>query len=201
MMARRSTLQLMLVAAGISFPAEAVTAQIGAPVDIVEALTCKISAPAYVGFAMNLGDVDAGYRLLGWTMQPSGTAFLSQYHLPRPIVVAGHRTSTIVFSGSGVAAVLDEADPASVAAPLGVVNRLMSREAAAAALGLTPVQAAQLPAVTSFRGGRVMLDTTGENAGARMRLRTRIVQPVTNDAARPGKTVLGCSYSIDVLDD
>ena len=192
----------MLVAAGISFSAEAVTAQIGAPVDIVEALTCKISAPAYIGFAMNLGDVDAGYRSLGWTRQESGAAFLSQYHLPRPIVVAGHRTSTIVFSGSGVAAVLNEADPAAVAAPLGVVNTLMSREAAAAALGLTPVQAAQLPAVTNFRGERLVIDTSEENAGARMRLRIRIVQTVTNDPARPGKTLLGCSYSIDdVLDD
>lgn len=199
-MLRYPTLRPMFVAAAIALSTQSASAQVGAPVDIVEALTCKISAPAYIGFAMNLDDRKTGYRSLDWVKQPSGTQFLSQYQLPRPIVVAGYRTSTIVFSGSGVAAVLDMADPASVAARLGLVDTMMSREEAAAALGLTAQQAAQLPPVTAFRGERVVLDTTDEDPQTRWRLRTRIVQSVANDAARPGKSLLGCAYSIEVLD-
>lgn len=194
-----STPRPMLLALATVLLAGTASSQIGAPLDIVKALTCEITAPAYFGFAMNLGDLDAGYRSRGWSKQESGTPFLSQYRLPRPIEVAGYRTSTIVFSGSGIAAVLDVADPATVAKPLGVVNTIMSREAAAAALGLTPQQAAQLPPVTSFRGERLVLDTTEKNAG--VRLRTRIVQSVANDDAHPGTTLLGCAYNIEVLDN
>jgi hypothetical protein len=34
--------------------------QIGAEIDVPKALTCQIAAPAYIGFAMNLGDKDVG---------------------------------------------------------------------------------------------------------------------------------------------
>ena len=199
-MPRHPTLRRMFVAAAIALSTQSASTQVGAPVDIVAALNCKISAPAYFGFAMNLDDRKTGFRSLNWVKQPSGTPFLSQYHLSRPIVVAGYRTSTIVFSGSGVAAVLDVADPASVAVPLGLVDTMMSREEAAAALGLTAQQAAQLPRVTAFRGERVVLDTTEEDPQTRWRLRTRIVQSVANDAARPGKSLLGYAHSIEVLD-
>lgn len=174
--------------------------EIDAPFDIVGALTCKLNAPAYIGFAMNLGDDETGYKSLGWVKQQSSTPFLAQYRLPAPIEVAGHQTRTIVFSGSGIAAVLDIADPASVAAPLGVVNTIMSREVAAAALGLTAAQASQLPLVTSFRGERVVSDKMEDGVTAHARLRTRIVQLLANDRSYPGKTLLGCSYSIEVTE-
>lgn len=190
---------LAAVATAVVSPPTSVRAEAAARFDPVGALTCKLDAPDYIGFAMNLGDDETGYKALGWIKEQSGTPFLSQYRLPAPIEVAGHLTSTIVFSGSGIAAVLDIADPASVAAPLGVVNTIMSREAAAAALGLTPEQAAQLPTVTSFRGERVISDKSENDAAAHVRLRTRIVQAVANDPSYPRKTLLGCSYNIDIV--
>lgn len=170
------------------------------PVNIVDALTCKLAVPDYMGFALTLGDDDTGYRSRGWVKEESGTPFLSQYRLPAPIDVGGYRTRTIVFSASGVAAVLDVADPSKVAAPLGVVNTIMSREAAAAALGLTPAQAAQLPPVTTFVGERVVSDKTEVDAETHVRFHVRIVQSVRNETAHPGKTLIGCSYSLDPVD-
>lgn len=197
MCATPSRLCLVIALAAQSALAQAETI---APFDVVAAVSCKLDAGAYIGFAMNLGDDEIGYKARGWVKEESGTAFLSRYRLPVSIEVAGYRTSTIVFSGSGIAAILDSADPAAVAAPLGIVNSLMSREQAAAALGLTAAQAAQLPPVTGFRGEHVRLDKTEVDPSLRTRLRTRIVESVSNDPHFPGKTLLGCSYSIELAD-
>ena len=199
-MTRLIGLQGLALVAALAVPSTSLRAENVAPFDIVGALTCKLDAGAYIGFAMNLGDDEIGYKARGWMKEESGTALLSQYRLPAPIDVAGYATRTIVFSGSGIAAVLDVADPAAVAAPLGVVNSIMSREAAAAALGLAPAQAVQLPLVTAFRGERELLDKTDGERVAGMRVRTRIVQLVSKDEHYPGKTLLGCSYSIELAD-
>jgi hypothetical protein len=199
MMRWMKSIGMSALAAAVTASPVSARAETDAAFDIVGALMCKLDAPDYIGFAMNFGDDETGYRSLGWVKEASGTPFLSQYRLPAPIEVAGQRTSTIVFSGSGIAAVLDIADPASVAARLGVVNTIMSREAAAAALGLTPQQAAQLPPVTSFRGERVVTEKIDDDAASHMRVRRRIVQSVANDRTYPGKTLLGCSYSLDIV--
>ena len=192
-------LALLCAAAAVSVVSSPAGAD--SPVDIVQALTCKLTARTYAGFALNLGDDETGYKSMGWIKEKSGTPFLSQYHLPAPIEVAGYRTSTLVFSASGIFAVLDIADPAKVAAPLDVPNTLMTREAAAAALGLTATQAAQLPLVTGFKGRRVVSDTVDDDAESHLKFHTLIVQLVENSAAYPGKTLLGCSYSIEVVEN
>ena len=198
-MRRLFPVKLALFFAAAAMSALSGPAEAEPPIDIVQALTCKLTARTYNGFALNLGDDETGYKSMGWIKEKSGTPFLSQYHLPAPIEVAGYQTSTLVFSASGLAAVLDVADPAKVAAPLGVPNTVMSREAAAAALGLTPAQAAQLPAVTTFKGRRIVSDSVEDDAETHARFHTLIVQSVENSAAHPGKTLLGCAYSIEIV--
>ncbi len=171
------------------------------PVNVEDALACRIDAPVYTGFALTLDDSDGGYgyRARGWTKQKSPTAMLSQYHLPKPVTVGSFVSSTLVFSASGLAAVLDQPDTVAVAKALGVKNTLLTHAEAAAALGLTPEQANQIPVNPAFKGEAVMIDKT-EKDPQFGKIHTRIVRHVDNNPAFPGKTLVGCSYSMEFRD-
>ena len=171
-----------------------------AKIDAVEAIGCRVDAGAYIGFAMMLGDIDDGYRSRGWTKVDSHDPFLSEYRLPAPITVAGEKTSTIVFSGSGIAAVLDVADPAPIALSEKIINSIPSREEAARMFGLTPEQAKKLPDNHQFRGERVVVDIIQTNLDSNIKYKVRVVRSITNAKSYPGKTLVGCSYSLKPID-
>ena len=169
-------------------------------IDPVEAIGCRVDAGAYMGFAMTLGDDDDGYRSRGWTKVDSHDPFLSEYRLPAPITVVGEKTSTIVFSGSGIAAVLDVADPAPIALREEIINSIPSREEAARMFGLTPEQAMMLPENHLFRGERVVVDTIETDRDSNIKYKVRVVRLITNAKSHPGKTLVGCSYSLEPID-
>ena len=198
-------LAALVAAIATTLAASPATAQSGQPaaaplLDPAQAIACQVDAGAYIGFSMTLGDDDGGYRARGWIKRDSHDLFLSEYRLPAPIMVAGEPTSTIVFSGSGIAAVLDVADPAQIAARENIVNAIPSREEAARSLGLTPEQATLLPENHLFRGERIVVDTIETAPGSDSKYKIRVVRSISTAQSHPGKTLVGCSYSLEPVD-
>lgn len=149
-----------------------------AKVDVVDAINCAIDARAYMGFSVTLGDEDGGYRKRGWIKQESGNSFLSQYRLPAPIDIAGHQTSTIVFSSNAVLAVLDIADPAELAKQQKIENIV--------------------PSSAKFLGEREILNKVEKDPENGWTITTRVTRNLSTVSSHPGKTLLGCSYVTDV---
>jgi hypothetical protein len=166
-----------------SVPADAQTA---APsISIEDALTCKLAVPDYNGFAMSLEDDDTGYKAMGWGKLVSPDGMLNLYRLPKPVTVDGHTTSTLAFSASGLAGVLDGVDAAALAQGLGMTSAIPSR-------GL-------MPESHVFKGEKLVVDKT-ETDPKLGKIHTRIVRHVETDMKLPGKVLDGCSYSMEFPD-
>jgi hypothetical protein len=177
-----------------SVPADAQTAT--PSISIEDALTCKLAVPDYNGFAMSLEDDDTGYKAMGWVKLVSPDGMLNLYRLPKPVTVDGHTTSTLAFSASGLAAVLDGVDAATLAHGLGMANTIPRREEAATGIGLRPKQ---MPESHIFKGEKLVVDKT--EADPKLgKIHTRIVRHVETDMKLPGKVLDGCSYSMEFPD-
>lgn len=144
-------------------------------VDVVKAIQCELDPRTYNGFALTLDSDEDGYKARGWTKQESGNIMLSQYRLPQPITVAGHSTSTIVFSSSAVMAVLD-ADPRDLA----------KAEAIDSVYG----------DAAKFLGEREISKQTETVEG--MTIVATVKRTLSNVTSHPGKALLGCVYSVEI---
>ena len=178
-----------------------------ATVDVVDAINCRVAAPTYNGFAMAIGSDGLAERR-GWRKVAGKNPFLTEYELPRPVTVAGNRsTRRVAFSASGVVAILDLADPKQVAAGEGIANELNTDAAidalVAAAEEARPGSGDQVRADIPFRkfmGQRVLVDATEpatEKDG--FGTHTVIARSISNATSHPGKTLYGCSYRIELL--
>lgn len=174
----RSVLFLSLIALG--GPCFAQTEEDFDPLGIAveDAINCVLTPQEYNGFALTLSSEEQGYKARGWTKQDSGNPFLSQYELPEPIAIAGHPTRTIVFSSIGVLAVLDVAETQGLAEEEGIEN--------------------VFGASTKFLGERTISSSVEEDAKLGMRFVATVKRAVSNVTSHPGKTLVGCSYSIDM---
>lgn len=115
---------------------------------------------------------------LGWTPLDQSNLFMTEYTLNTPIRVFGHSTSHIAFSGASVMAILDVPDPRPLAKQLNLE------------LGVDNAEKVMY--------GRELVseDTTDPKTGEAMI--ESIVLSVTNVKSHPGKTVVGCGYSLDL---
>lgn len=147
-------------------------------VNIVDAIDCKLDAPQYMGFSITLSDEDGGFKKRGWKKEESGNLFLSQYLLPSPITIAGHETSTIVFSANAVLAVLDVADPSQLALQENIQN--------------------SFPGTDKFLGERELINKVEKDQETGWTVTTRITRNISNVSSHPGKTLVGCSYDTSV---
>ncbi|MBZ9737842.1 MULTISPECIES: hypothetical protein [unclassified Mesorhizobium] len=147
-----------------------------ASLDLAALIECRTGVPGYNGFALWLTGESGAVRKLGWKEVPSGNPFLRQYRLPAPIHVFGHDTGTIVFTATGLMAVLD-----GVAAPD------LAKELGIQATASTP---------DKFLGEKVVAENTEEAGG--VTLATHIALNVSTVASHSGKTLAGCSYALDV---
>lgn len=117
----------------------------------------------------------------GWEPLPQANMFMSEYRLLVPIRVFGHDTNHVAFSGSGIVAVLDLPDPRPLAKQLALETAVD-----------TPTKAMFGKEV---RSEDVRDPTTGKA------LIDSAVLNVSNVSSHPGKTLAGCSYSLDVPED
>lgn len=160
-----------------------------------DAIGCRLDAAQYNGFALSVSGPDGIAAARKWRKIRQPNAFLEEYELPAPITVAGHATRRIAFSANALVAVLDLADPNTVAAPEGVTNAVGD---AAAAM---PLLASEGSAFRKFMGERVLVDRTDPAAqDGGFGTHEIVARTISNVVTHPGKTLYGCSYRIAMLD-
>ncbi|KRG38893.1 hypothetical protein ARC20_14275, partial [Stenotrophomonas panacihumi] len=118
---------------------------------------------------------------LGWRPLPQGNLFMTEYALNTPITVFGHPSSQIAFSGPSVMAILDLPDP-----------RPLARQ-------LTLEEGVDTPEKVMYGREVLSQDTTDPRTGEPMI--ESIVLSVSNVKSHPGKTLAGCSYSLDLPEE
>lgn len=175
-------------------------------VDVVDALNCHIDARAYNSFALSLSSTeDRGAARRGWRAIKGSNAFMSEYRLPKPIAVTGSfQTSHIAFTGSAVLAVLDLPDPAALAKAEQITNQAdpaAMLDALVADGTMTAQQAREIPRTNKFLGERVIVDETEHDDKLKMSFKTSIKRVISTVTSHPGKTLYGCAYQIEIVDD
>ena len=98
-----------------------------------------------------------------------------------PITVFGHATDHIAFTGDSIIAVLDLPDPRPLARQLELETAID-----------TPVKA---------MFGKELVSEEETDAGTGTTFIRSVVLNVSNVASHPGKTLVGCSYSLDLAED
>lgn len=176
-----------------------------AGVSIIDAVNCHLDARTYNGFALSVGGDDGEAHRRHWRKVVTGNTFLDEYELPEPIAVTGtFTTRRITFSSTGVLAILDLADPTSLAKAEGIANPADPEPLIAEIVASGKATRAEIEADMPFHkflGERVMVDVKelpadGESFGAH----TTIARTISNVTTHPGKTLYGCSYRIELID-
>ncbi|MFB2567198.1 hypothetical protein [Rhizobium sp. IMFF44] len=148
-------------------------------IDLAKLIECKTyDVAGYYDFAMWLAGPDSAtaMRQLGLTEMPSSNRFLQEFKLSAPVTVFGRQTNEIVFTSSGLLAVLDEPDPHPLAKSLGVT--------------------ATIDRPNKFLGDKEVSSSKEQHGYAYPPLPMRISLRVFTVDNLPGKTLAGCSYSI-----
>ncbi|MBH1992530.1 MAG: hypothetical protein I8H86_06550 [Sphingomonadaceae bacterium] len=171
----------------------------------IDAINCHIDAPTYNGFAMAIGGEDSIAEKRGWKKVESGNVFMNEYELREPILVTGtHSTRRIGFTANAIIAILDMPDPAVIAREEEVENALDPEPLIAELVASGRATRAQVEAEIKFRkfmGERVIVDVVEQpEEGASFGVHTKIARTISNVTTHPGKTLYGCSYSIELLD-
>ncbi|NTJ66593.1 hypothetical protein G6M50_06790 [Agrobacterium rhizogenes] len=174
---------LLLAALLLSAPAShAETAeQDPSKIDLAKLIECTTyDVPSYNNFAMWLTGPESAVAMkqLSISELPSDNPFLREFQLSTPMTVFGRQTNRIVFASTGPLAVFDETDPHSLAKQLGVT--------------------ASVDQPNKFLGEKVILSRKDQRENSDTVLETRISLNVSTVDTHPGKTLAGCSYSIEV---
>ncbi|WLA07177.1 hypothetical protein MO328_12040 [Xanthomonas translucens] len=173
-MIRRSLLVLALAAA---LPAAAAPAP---AIDLPALLECRQGVADFAALGPLLADPLKAVAQ-GWRPLPQSNLFMSEYELVRPIQVFGHSTTRIGVAGASVMAILDLADPRPLA-------RQLQLEAAV-----------DTPQKAMFGREVVSRDVTDPKTGEPMI--ESIILSLSTVQSHPGKTLAGCSYSLDLPED
>ncbi len=114
---------------------------------------------------------------LGWRPLPQANLFLTEFVLIRPVTVLGYTTDHIAFSGETVLAIIDLPDPRPLARQLELETGVDTPAKAMFGKEVRSVESADP------QTGQVLIES--------------MVLGVSNVDSHPGKTLVGCSYSVD----
>ncbi|MBP7598999.1 MAG: hypothetical protein KA738_09560 [Pseudoxanthomonas sp.] len=157
----------------------AARAQTGAT-DLASLIECRGDIAGLTALAPALEDPLKAVAL-GWQPLPQANMFMTEYRLASPIRVFGHGTDHIAFTGSSVMAILDLPDPRPLAGELGLETAI------------------DTPAKAMF--GKELRSEESHDAESGQVLIASVVLNVSNVSSHPGKTLVGCSYSLDLPED
>lgn len=118
---------------------------------------------------------------LGWRPLPQANLFMTEFMLNAPIRVFGHDTDHIAFTGDSIIAILDLADPRPLARQLELET------------------AVDTPAKAMF--GKELRSHEQRDEASGISLIDSVVLNVSNVSSHPGKTLVGCSYIMDTLEE
>jgi len=151
-----------------------------AQVNLSALISCQGQPEQFLALAIAIQDPLKAVSL-GWRPLPQTNMFMTEYALNAPVTVFGHDSQHIAFAGSSVMAVLDLPDPRTLAKQLGL-------EAAVD----TPEKA--------MFGKEVLSEETTDEASGTVLIRSAVLS-VSNVTSHPGKTLAGCTYSIDPAEE
>ena len=157
----------------------AARAQAGAT-DLASLIECRGDIAGLTALAPALEDPLKAVAL-GWQPLPQTNMFMTEYRLASPIRVFGHGTDHIAFTGSSVMAILDLPDPRPLAGELGLETAI------------------DTPAKAMF--GKELRSEESHDTESGQVLIASVVLNVSNVSSHPGKTLVGCSYSLDLPED
>ncbi len=151
-----------------------------AVIDLAALIECRKALPDFHYLAPALADPLQAVSL-GWRPLPQANLFMTEYTLTRPITVFGHATDHIAFAGNSILAVLDLADPRPLARQLELETAI------------------DTPDKAMF--GKELLSEEETDAESGTAFIRSVVLNVSNVSSHPGKTLVGCSYSLDLAED
>jgi hypothetical protein len=167
---------LLLLALASALPASAAPA----PIDLPALLECRQRVADFAALGPLLADPLKAVAQ-GWRPLPQSNLFMSEYELARPIQVFGHSTNRIAVAGASVMAILDLPDPRPLA-------RQLQLEAAV-----------DTPEKAMFGREVVSADVADPKTGEPMI--ESIILSLSTVKSHPGKTLAGCSYSLDLPEE
>ena len=151
-----------------------------APIDLAALIECRGNLGQLAALAPALEDPLKAVAL-GWQPLPQANMFMTEYRLASPIQVFGHESAHIAFSGGGVIALLDLPDPRPLAKQLALETAI------------------DTPAKAMF-GKEVRSEETRDPASGEVLIDSAVLN-VSNVSSHPGKTLVGCSYSLDLPEE
>lgn len=161
-------LPLLLAAAGAT---RAETA-----IDLPALIECRQSVSEFAALAPIANDPLKAVTL-GWRPLPQGNLFMAEYMLNTPIQVFGHSADHIAMAGGTIIAILDLADPRPLAKQLELETGY--------------------DADGKFMAGRELVSRDVVDAKSGEALIESVILGVSTVKSHPGKTLAGCTYSLD----
>ena len=118
---------------------------------------------------------------LGWRPLPQGNLFMSEYVLNTPVTVFGRSTDHIAVAGTSIVAIFELPDPRPLAEELKLETGY--------------------DADGKFMAGRELVsrDVADPHTGEAMI--ESVILSVSTVKSHPGKTLAGCTYSLDLPDE
>ena len=148
-----------------------------APLDLAALIECRQRVADYDAVAPVVADP---LKAVANGMQPlpQNNQFMSEYRLATPLTVFGQRTEYVAVSGASIMAILDVADPRPMARTLALEDGVDNPD--------------------KFMAGRevVSRDVTDPRTGEPMI--ESIILSLSTVKTHPGKTLAGCTYSLDL---
>ncbi|MFL9582467.1 hypothetical protein [Stenotrophomonas sp. AB1(2024)] len=148
-----------------------------APLDLAALIECRQRVADYDAVAPVVADP---LKAVANGMQPlpQNNPFMSEYRLATPLTVFGQRTEYVAVSGASIMAILDVADPRPMAKALALEDGVDNPD--------------------KFMAGRevVSRDVTDPRTGEPMI--ESIILSLSTVKTHPGKTLAGCTYSLDL---
>ncbi|MFT4255660.1 MAG: hypothetical protein QM599_01640 [Pseudoxanthomonas sp.] len=148
--------------------------------DLPALIECRAQIEDFLALAPALQDPLKAVAL-GWKPLPQANLFMTEFELIAPIRVFGHDTRHIAFSGEGIVAVLDLPDPRPLAHELQLETAIDTPQKAMFGREVRGVE------TTDPRTGKALYESA--------------VLSVANVDSHPGKTLAGCSYGRDLMED
>ncbi len=151
-----------------------------AQIDLPALIECRKELADFHYLAPALSDPLQAVAL-GWRPLPQANLFMTEFVLNTPITVFGHAVDHIGFTGDSIIAVLDLPDPRPLARQLELETAI------------------DTPTKAMF--GKELVSTEEPDSQAGVTFIRSVVLNVSNVASHPGKTLVGCSYSLDLAED
>ncbi len=146
-------------------------------VDLPALIECRQGVSDFAALAPIAADPLKAVAL-GWRPLPQGNLFMNEYTLNTPVTVFGHPTDHIAMAGSSIMAILDLADPRPLAGALDLETGY--------------------DADGKFMAGRELVSRDVTDASTGEALIESVILSVSNVKSHPGKTLAGCTYSLDL---